>query len=57
VDRAGRVLGLLTLEAVMDFLRDGRSRAVPPDIAEAVAEVLAHPGGAHDHPSDDEAPE
>jgi osmoprotectant transport system ATP-binding protein len=49
VDRAGRVLGLLALEAVMDFLRDDRSRAVPSDIADAVAEVLAHPAGPHDH--------
>jgi osmoprotectant transport system ATP-binding protein len=56
VDRAGRVLGLLTLEAVMGFLRDGRSRAVPSDIAEAVAEVLAHPGGDHDHAPSGETP-
>jgi osmoprotectant transport system ATP-binding protein len=54
VDRDGRVLGLLTLEAVMGFLRDGRSRAVPADIAEAIAEVLAHPGGDHEHASAEE---
>ncbi len=29
VDRAGRVLGLLTLEAVMDWMRDDRSRMSP----------------------------
>jgi osmoprotectant transport system ATP-binding protein len=56
VDRAGRALGLLTLEAVMGFLRDGRSRAVPADIAEAVAEVLAHPVSDHAHTSAGEAP-
>ena len=50
VDRAGRVLGVLTLEAVMGFMRDDRSREVPADIADAVAEVLAHPPGAHEHP-------
>lgn len=49
VDRTGRVLGLLTLEAVMSFMRDDRSREVPADIADAVAEVLAHPAGAHQH--------
>jgi osmoprotectant transport system ATP-binding protein len=41
VDHDGRVLGLLTLEAVMSWLRDDRSREVPPDIAEAVAETVA----------------
>jgi osmoprotectant transport system ATP-binding protein len=56
VDHAGRVLGLLTLEAVMGFMRDDRSREVPGDIADAVAEVLAHPGGAHDHGDDVVAP-
>jgi osmoprotectant transport system ATP-binding protein len=40
VDRNGRVLGLLTLEAVMGWLRDERSRDVPPDIATAVAEAV-----------------
>ncbi len=57
VDRHRRVMGLLTVEAVMAHLRDDRSREVPPDIAEAVAEVEAHPGGAHEHePSDIAAP-
>jgi osmoprotectant transport system ATP-binding protein len=37
VDRAGRVLGLLTLDAVIDWMRDDRSREVPADIADAVA--------------------
>ena len=37
VDRAGRVLGLLTLDAVIEWMRDDRSRDVPPDIASAVA--------------------
>jgi osmoprotectant transport system ATP-binding protein len=40
VDRAGRVLGLLTLTAVMDWMRDDRSREVPVDIAEAAAEAV-----------------
>jgi osmoprotectant transport system ATP-binding protein len=40
VDRAGRVLGLLTLAAVMDWMQDDRSREVPVDIAEAVAEAV-----------------
>ncbi|MFO7532963.1 MAG: CBS domain-containing protein [Candidatus Limnocylindrales bacterium] len=40
VDRAGRVLGLLTLAAVMDWMRDDRSREVPVDIAEAAAEAV-----------------
>ncbi len=48
-------MGLLTLEAVMDCLRDDRSREVPADIAEAVAEVLVHPGGAHEHEPEDAA--
>jgi osmoprotectant transport system ATP-binding protein len=56
VDRSGGLLGLLTLEAVMGFMRDDRSREVPPDIADAVAEVLAHPAGAHDHDGDDREP-
>jgi osmoprotectant transport system ATP-binding protein len=43
VDRAGRVLGLLTLEAVMAWLRDDRSREVPQDIADAAAEAMASP--------------
>jgi osmoprotectant transport system ATP-binding protein len=41
VDRDGRVLGLLTLEAVMAWLRDDRSREVPQDIADAVADAVA----------------
>jgi osmoprotectant transport system ATP-binding protein len=40
VDAAGRVLGLLTLEAVMSWLRDDRSREVPSDIAEALSEAV-----------------
>jgi osmoprotectant transport system ATP-binding protein len=43
VDRAGRVLGLVSLEAVMAWLRDDRSREVPADIAEAVAEAVTVP--------------
>jgi osmoprotectant transport system ATP-binding protein len=39
VDHRDRVLGLLTLRAVMDWMQDDRSRVVPQDIAEAVAEV------------------
>jgi hypothetical protein len=34
------VLGLLTLAAVMDWMRDDRSREVPVDIAEAAAEAV-----------------
>jgi osmoprotectant transport system ATP-binding protein len=37
VDRGGRVVGLLTLDAVMGWMRDDRSREVPADIADAVA--------------------
>jgi osmoprotectant transport system ATP-binding protein len=37
VDRAGRIMGLLTLDAVIEWMRDDRSREVPPDIADAVA--------------------
>ncbi len=40
VDRKGRVLGLLTLGAVMQWMQDDRSRQVPADIAEAVAEAV-----------------
>lgn len=40
VDRTGRVLGLLTLDAVMDWMQDDRSREVPGDIAEAVSEAV-----------------
>ena len=40
VDRNGRVLGLLTLRAVMDWMQDDRSRDVPEDIAEAVADAV-----------------
>ncbi len=39
VDRNGRVQGLLTLRAVMDWLQDERSREVPADIAQAVSEA------------------
>jgi osmoprotectant transport system ATP-binding protein len=37
VDRAGRVFGLLTLDAVIEWMQDDRSREVPADIADAVA--------------------
>ncbi len=40
VDRSGRVVGLLTLPAVMDWMQDDRSVEVPDDIAEAVADVV-----------------
>lgn len=40
VDREGRVQGLLTLRAVMDWLQDDRSREVPDDIAEAVSDAV-----------------
>lgn len=36
-DRDGRVLGLLTLRSIMDWMQDDRSRDVPEDIAEAVS--------------------
>ncbi len=39
-DRDGRVLGLLTLRAIMDWMQDDRSRDVPDDIADAVAEAV-----------------
>jgi len=39
VDRDGRVQGLLTLRAVMDWMRDDRSREVPADVAGAIAET------------------
>ncbi len=48
VDRSGRVLGLLTLAAVMEWMRDDRSREVPADIAEAVAEAVVLEAGEHD---------
>ena len=48
VDRGGRVLGLLTLRTVMDWLADDRSLEVPDDIATAVAESLAVPEAEHD---------
>jgi osmoprotectant transport system ATP-binding protein len=48
VDRAGRVLGLLTLAAVMDWMQDDRSREVPDDIAEAVAEAVVIEPDQHD---------
>jgi osmoprotectant transport system ATP-binding protein len=44
VDRDGRVQGLLTLHAVMQWLQDDRSREVPDDIAEAVAEAAPQRG-------------
>ncbi len=47
VDRSGRVLGLLTLAAVMEWMRDDRSREVPEDIAEAVAEAVVVDAGEH----------
>ena len=47
VDRAGRVLGLLTLSAVMDWMQDDRSREVPDDIAEAVAEAVVVEADEH----------
>jgi osmoprotectant transport system ATP-binding protein len=40
VDRDGRVEGLLTLRAVMDWMQDERSLDVPEDIAEAVSAVV-----------------
>ncbi len=47
VDREGRVEGLLTLRAIMDWMQDDRSLDVPDDIAEAVAEaVVTEPGSA-----------
>ncbi len=48
VDRDGRVLGLLTLTAVMDWMQDDRSREVPEDIAEAVAEAIVVDADEHD---------
>lgn len=52
VDRAGKVLGLLTLDAVLDWMRDDRSRDVPADIAEAVAEAVTVPAEEHDQPDE-----
>ena len=40
VDRSGRVLGLLTLRAIMDWMQDDRSRDVPEDIAVAVTDAV-----------------
>ena len=40
VDRDGRVRGLLTLRAIMDWMQDDRSLDVPEDIAEAVADAV-----------------
>jgi osmoprotectant transport system ATP-binding protein len=52
VDRDGRLLGLLTLRAVTEWLQDDRSRDVPDDIAEAVSEaVVVEPGQAAGAPS------
>lgn len=39
VDREGRLLGLLTLQAVMQWLQDDRSHVVPEDIARAVGDA------------------
>jgi hypothetical protein len=43
----------------MEWMRDDRSRAVPTDIADAVAEAMAgtraHPAGEQAH-ADDQAP-
>jgi len=46
IDRDGRVLGLLTLRAVMDWMQDDRSREIPADIAGAIAEVVTAPPDA-----------
>ena len=43
VDRDGRLLGLLTLQSVMQWLQDDRSRSVPDDIAQAVTEAVISP--------------
>ncbi len=43
VDRVGRVEGLLTLQAVMDWMQDDSSREVPHDIAQAAAEASVMP--------------
>jgi osmoprotectant transport system ATP-binding protein len=40
VDRDGRVEGLLTLRAIMDWMQDDRSLDVPEDIAEAVSDAV-----------------
>jgi osmoprotectant transport system ATP-binding protein len=48
VDRTGSVLGLLTLRAVMDWMQDDRSRQVPEDIADVVAEVVPVASGSAD---------
>jgi osmoprotectant transport system ATP-binding protein len=46
VDHDGSVLGLLTLQSVMQWLQDDRSRVVPEDIAQAVTEaVVSMPHG------------
>jgi osmoprotectant transport system ATP-binding protein len=50
VDRDGRVLGLLTLRAVMDWLADDRSLEVPADIADAIAEAVVVPADSEGHP-------
>ncbi|MEX1296939.1 MAG: ABC transporter ATP-binding protein [Candidatus Limnocylindrales bacterium] len=51
VDRDGRLLGLLTLEAITEWLQDDRSRDVPDDIAEAVSEaVVVDPAEAAEIP-------
>ncbi len=40
VDHDGRVQGLLTLRAIMDWMQDDRSRDVPDDIAEAASDAV-----------------
>ncbi len=40
VDRDGRVMGLLTLRAVMTWMQDDHSRDVPEDIADAVSDAV-----------------
>ena len=46
VDRAGSVVGLLTLGAVMDWMQDDRSRKAPDDLADALA--ASEPALDHD---------
>jgi hypothetical protein len=47
LDRHGKTLGILTLTAVMDWMQDDRSREVPDDIADAVAEAVTLPEEEH----------
>jgi osmoprotectant transport system ATP-binding protein len=52
LDRAGRVFGLLTLDAVIEWMQDDRSREVPADIADAVAgAAMSEPDAAPASPS------